>query len=171
MKIISCGFPRTGTTSLKVALKTLGFTPGGVYKFDDPDAEIFVGDYNCLPTDKYKKLDGLYPDAKFILTLRENVTVWYASLCRWAKKHEHHEGLRKQRNSMYGAEMPQEYFKHIYMDHWYGVTEYFQNTYGLDYDHKLLVVNWERGDGWERLCEFLNVDVPNKPFPHKNKSK
>ena len=24
-------------------------------------------------------------------------------------------------------------------------------------------------DGWEPLCKFLNVPVPNKPFPHRNK--
>ena len=23
-------------------------------------------------------------------------------------------------------------------------------------------------DGWEPLCEFLEKDVPNKPFPHRN---
>jgi len=24
-------------------------------------------------------------------------------------------------------------------------------------------------DGWEPLCEFLNLPIPNKPFPHRNK--
>jgi len=32
---------------------------------------------------------------------------------------------------------------------------------------KLLVINFE--DGWEPLCKFLNVPVPNTPFPHTNK--
>ena len=31
---------------------------------------------------------------------------------------------------------------------------------------KLLVFNVK--DGWEPLCQFLEVDVPNKPFPHRN---
>ena len=31
---------------------------------------------------------------------------------------------------------------------------------------KLLVFNVK--DGWEPLCQFLGVDVPNKPFPHRN---
>ena len=31
---------------------------------------------------------------------------------------------------------------------------------------RLLV--WEVTDGWEPLCEFLEVDVPETPFPHAN---
>jgi hypothetical protein len=33
---------------------------------------------------------------------------------------------------------------------------------------KLLV--WEVSDGWEPLCEFLEVPVPDMPFPHMNDS-
>ena len=31
---------------------------------------------------------------------------------------------------------------------------------------RLLV--FEAGDGWEPLCGFLNVPVPDRPFPHTN---
>ena len=31
---------------------------------------------------------------------------------------------------------------------------------------RLLV--WEVGEGWEPLCEFLGVDVPDGPLPHAN---
>ena len=31
---------------------------------------------------------------------------------------------------------------------------------------RLLV--WEVGEGWEPLCEFLEVDVPAEPLPHVN---
>ncbi len=31
---------------------------------------------------------------------------------------------------------------------------------------RLLV--WEVGEGWEPLCEFLEVDVPGEPLPHAN---
>jgi hypothetical protein len=34
---------------------------------------------------------------------------------------------------------------------------------------KLLV--WEVSEGWEPLCEFLEVPVPDTPFPHLNDSK
>lgn len=34
---------------------------------------------------------------------------------------------------------------------------------------RLLV--WSVGDGWEPLCDFLDVPVPSMPFPHLNDSK
>jgi len=33
---------------------------------------------------------------------------------------------------------------------------------------KLLI--WKFGDGWKPICEFLNLPVPEIPFPHKNKN-
>jgi hypothetical protein len=30
----------------------------------------------------------------------------------------------------------------------------------------LLVVDWEAGDGWQQLCEFLGKPIPDVPFPH-----
>lgn len=32
----------------------------------------------------------------------------------------------------------------------------------------LLVVCWETGDGWERFCRFLDLPLPDLPFPHEN---
>ena len=42
------------------------------------------------------------------------------------------------------------------------VKEYFQNA------DNLLVINLEKGDGWDKLCRFLDVGVPNIDFPHAN---
>ena len=39
----------------------------------------------------------------------------------------------------------------------------FQQTAPKD---KLLVFNMN--DGWGPLCQFLDVDIPDKPFPYKN---
>jgi hypothetical protein len=30
------------------------------------------------------------------------------------------------------------------------------------------LVDWQPGDGWAPLCEALEVDVPDMPFPHLN---
>jgi hypothetical protein len=43
------------------------------------------------------------------------------------------------------------------------IREYFE-----DRPEDLLVVDWEEGDGWIELCDFLDVDVPDLPFPHAN---
>jgi hypothetical protein len=29
---------------------------------------------------------------------------------------------------------------------------------------------WENGDGFEKLCNFLNFDVPSVSIPHANKA-
>jgi len=41
--------------------------------------------------------------------------------------------------------------------------EHFNNT------GKLLVINIFDGDGWDKICSFLNEPIPNVPFPHQNK--
>ena len=33
----------------------------------------------------------------------------------------------------------------------------------------LLVLDLERGDGWQELCAFLGEAVPEAPFPHLNR--
>ena len=170
-KVFGIGLPKTGTTSLRRAFKDLGIPFGGIYELHNPNIIAHCGDPFVLPLNKYKSLDIQFPDAKFILTLRADVDTWYDSLCRWAEKYKDHEGLLRQRKSMYGARMPNTSFKGKYVDHWYGVLEYFNNKYGWNYDDKLLTVCWERGDGWDKLCEFLDKPVPDIPFPHKNKNK
>ena len=34
---------------------------------------------------------------------------------------------------------------------------------------QLLIIDISK-QGWEPLCKFLNVEIPNRPFPYKNKS-
>jgi hypothetical protein len=43
------------------------------------------------------------------------------------------------------------------------IIHYFENR-----KSKLLVMDITKGDGWDKLCNFLNKSIPNKPFPHKN---
>jgi len=33
----------------------------------------------------------------------------------------------------------------------------------------LLVIDFEKGDGYTSLCGFLDCPVPQEPFPHKNR--
>lgn len=44
------------------------------------------------------------------------------------------------------------------------VMSYFSNR-----QDDLLIVDWGKGDGWEKICEFLDEPIPNEPFPHANK--
>ena len=50
-----------------------------------------------------------------------------------------------------------------------GITRYEQEVQQNVPSDRLLV--WSVSDGWEPLCEFLEVPVPDQPFPHLNDSK
>ena len=45
------------------------------------------------------------------------------------------------------------------------IIEYFKDS------NNLLIIDLEKNEGWEKLCNFLNIKVPNKEFPHENKTK
>jgi hypothetical protein len=53
-----------------------------------------------------------------------------------------------------------------YILHTERVKEYFN-----DRPDDLLIVDWEDGDGWDELCEFLGSEIPDREFPHANKGK
>ena len=66
--------------------------------------------------------------------------------------------------NVYGTERFQrESFRNAYEEHRAAVIEHFREK-GRD----LLVINICAGEGWERLCDFLDVPVPDMPFPHEN---
>jgi len=113
--------------------------------------EAEVGDYvHFLP-----KWDG-----KLILTTRKDSLTWLQSVIKWDKKHTMGQGIYKQRLDMYGSWYPESWWMDIYTHH-INVCSKLPNC---------LVVCWENGDGWKELCEFLNVPIPDVPFPHLNKN-
>lgn len=50
---------------------------------------------------------------------------------------------------------------YVYDLHIKNVCEYFKNR-----PKDLLIMNIFEGDGWEKLCPFLDKPVPDVPFPH-----
>jgi len=113
------------------------------------NVEAEVGDYvHFLP-----KWEG-----QLILTIRKDALIWYESVLRWNDRVG--PSIIVQRLQMYGSGQPQEYWKEIYRFH-QATCSKLPNC---------LVVCWENGDGWEQLCEFLHVPIPDIPFPHLNKS-
>jgi hypothetical protein len=45
--------------------------------------------------------------------------------------------------------------------------EFARNRVKSEVPAQRLVV-WKPGDGWEPICEALNLPVPDEPFPHAN---
>jgi len=50
-----------------------------------------------------------------------------------------------------------------YREHHKDVYEYFKGR-----EKELLVFDVTQGDSWEKLCTFLEVDIPDQPFPVAN---
>lgn len=101
-KIFCVGRNKTGTTSLEIALKNLGFKVAPQSK-----AELLVPEWSRRNFDPlirfcrkyevfqdvpfsldftYVALDQAFPGSRFILTERDNAEVWYESMLRFSSK-------------------------------------------------------------------------------------
>ncbi len=174
---------KTGTSSMKICFQALNLTPIAapleftpetkdiIYRFyDDKDyapilklAESYMSfeDRPWNMWEVYQHLNERFPDSLFILTERDSES-WWSSTERWVtvkKPHKlalymHHlEVQDPSKTSMVDA----------YLKYNREVKAYFNKT------NKLLVMDFEKGDGWEKLCSFLALPVPAVKFPHVNR--
>jgi len=194
LKIIGAGFGRTGTKSLKAALEMLGFGPcyHMVEVFQNPDHTAIWNDAVAgTPPDWRDFMNGYragvdwpvchfwremaeaFPQAKILLTERD-ADAWYDSISQTI-----FEQLGRVEEL---ADVPV-FGPQTRMAH----TMLVDKTFGgrLDRDHVIAVykahnesvkraVPPERllvhdvSQGWEPLCAFLGVDVPDAAFPRTN---
>jgi len=177
MKIFGIGLNKTGT--LKACLVTLGFTHYKCdrsllkdYRLKNDFSRIFqiVNKYDSFSDWPwaliYKELDINFSGSKFILTVRKDAQRWLESLRRHSLFSPPFKHCRK---LAYGYNYPfwhnKEHIK-IYEEHNQKVMEYFK-----DRPDDLLILSWEDGDGWEKLCNFLNKEKPNVTLPHCHRRK
>ena len=176
-KIFGLGLSKTGTTSLARALEILGYktrdyigvssyTRGELSSIDL--AEIEANDaFTDTPIPSfYRELDSHYPGSKFILTIRDT-NGWLQS-CKKQFTSKLSEKLNAASNQLfmdlYGSTIYDESkFTKGYEQFTSGVHQHFK-----DRPQDLLVMDIAADDGWEKLCPFLNVPVPDVPFPKAN---
>jgi hypothetical protein len=173
-KIFCIGFHKTGTTSLSVALNTLGYRVTGPNGVNDPDiannvhrmADDLVKRYDAFQDNPwpiiYKELDRKYPGSKFILTLR-NADSWIKSQVRHFGRQE-----TPMRKWIYGVGCPEgneSIYLEVFNRHNREVLDYFKSR-----PQDLLIMDLTQGHGWERLCPFLGAKIPRTEFPHVNKA-
>ncbi|WNJ18383.1 sulfotransferase [Pontibacter sp. G13] len=175
-KVIGVGFQKTGTSSLREALKILGYrvkdtTPKAlipILKGDYPRVLKLIEGYDALEDTPwyyiYQELDAHIPGSKFILTIRDEAS-WYKSVARHIGdlRAAHHEWIYGR-----GKGLPKDdeaNTRRVYSTHNREVIEYFK-----DRPDDLLVLDFTQGDGWEQLCPFLGLEIPDVPFPHYNKT-
>jgi hypothetical protein len=189
--MIGAGLPRTGTSSLREALRHLLNAP--IYHMSEafnhpehvptwvaaiegnpPEWGTFLAGYaagvdapfsNC-----WRDLAAAYPDAPVLLSHRGDPEVWYRSM----------EATVLPRTREMLAKGPEDplvpLFGVIFNGVFTDVDDRDQVIAG--YERWLSevrtqiepdrLVEWKPGDGWEPICSALGVPVPNRPFPHEN---
>lgn len=173
-KVFGIGFQKTGTTSLKVALRRLGYRVTGPDFVREPDLAARLEDlararletFDAVQDNPwpllYRQLDAWYPGSRFVLTVRET-EAWYASALR------HFGALSTpMRRLIYGEAhgAPKDnraVWIRRYETHNAEVMAYFR-----DRPESLLVLRITEGEGWEKLCPFLGKRLRKRAFPHAN---
>ncbi|GAA2594577.1 sulfotransferase [Actinomadura fulvescens] len=195
LDVIGAGFGRTGTLSLRAALERLGFGPchhmmeviddlaqvprwERAAEAEDADwEEVYEGYRSTVdwPGARFwRELAGRYPQARVILTVRD-AERWYDS-------------VRKSIYAFATAELPPEAERTIgrlralvddliwegtfdgrFEDRAYAISifEAHNEAVRTTIDAGRLLV-FEVAQGWEPLCGFLGVPVPDEPFPRLN---
>lgn len=176
VKVFGVGLQKTGTSTLGKVLSILGYKIELDTDYDLVDS-LLKGEYDSI-RDRvrnfdafednpwpivYKELDKWYPGSKFILTIRDHDN-WIGSITK-------HFGAKKSdfREWFYGEGAPlsnEELYINRYHEHNEAVKEYFKSR-----TEDFLIIDFEKGQGWKEICDFLNEPVPNLALPHLNKNK
>ena len=187
LAVIGAGFGRTGTLSMKAALEILGFGPchhmmtviadpeqkrvwrAAAAKGGRPDwNEAYAGFRSAVdwPTAYYwRELGEHFPDAKMLLTIRSPES-WYASM---TKTVANALGPGNDPASLGVKLIGEGTFGGRFNDRAHAIAVYEKHNAAVRdavSPERLLV--FEVGDGWEPLCRFLGVPVPDVPFPQTN---
>jgi hypothetical protein len=172
-KVFCIGLNKTATTSLHEALETLGIrglhwggpaTRGQIERAiadGRPAVDDFAGydafsDIQVL-SDNFELLDRQYPGSRFILTTRD-LESWIES----RRRHVLRNVARKQHGQYDGdfLTVDDAAWAKQYHEHHARVRAYFADRPG-----DLLVMDIVAGDGYEVLCRFLGLPVPDERFP------
>jgi hypothetical protein len=154
---------------------------------EGPWQEIFAGFDSTVDWPGgyfYKELMEAYPEAKVLLSVREGQK-WEPSFRETIWNMGHGESLLRLLSSARAQVDPQwqDYLALVQRMFW-GPEGTFANGHGTPGEliaemerhneevkrvvpaERLLV--WQVSDGWEPLCEFMEVEVPQEPLPHVN---
>ena len=113
----------------------------------------------------FKCMDEAYPSSKFILTWRDPQK-WWDSVNNWLTKSHPQDEAKYLRylNHLNTDQLDKETFIAGYLNHNQNIIDYFK-----DKPEKLLTINFENGEGWAEICNFLGAQIPEINFPHENK--
>jgi hypothetical protein len=186
LEVIGSGLGRTGTKSLQSALNILGVGPchhmvevlghpetmalwieAGAGR---PDWEAIFTGYRSVvdyPGARYwREIAAHYPAAKVIHSVRDP-DKWFESTQATifsADSPANRPGPFRDFFESFGGEIiPHLHDRSFMTDYFRRHTEEVKRSIPPE---RLLV--YEVGEGWAPLCEFLNLPVPDAPFPSEN---
>lgn len=195
LSVIGSGFGRTGTMSLKIALERLGLGPChhmeevmehpeqldhwcAAAKGEAVDWDTVYAGYRSTVdwpgAHFWRDLAKAYPDARIIHTIRP-VQSWWNSYSRTIAKILGATGTSgvdhemKTIPQMAFAIVAEQTFAGSYDDKEATIKAFEKCTDDVvsSIDAERLLV-FEVSDGWQPLCDFLDLPVPNEPFPRSN---
>lgn len=201
MKVICAGLSKTGTKSIAKALQVLGFSVFDFFEHIIVHHDEWVDIYRQGKTpdflSMYKDVDAItdlpaafwydeihqtLPDAKVILSVRDNEDVWVESWVAGQLALLRRGGFFQRMIWRYiipftqGFDVP--FFDDIDMAA-YGTLrpestvlykkkyrEHNERVQAVIPKEKLLIFNVKQG--WKPLCEFLGCEIPDQEFPRRN---
>ena len=195
LSVIGSGFGRTGTKSLKEALEQVGFSPCHHMHevVDHPEqvahwqvvaagnavdwSAVFGGYRSQVDwpgAHVWRELSVAFPQARVVHTLRPEENWWRSFSKTIGKLFSTYKqlDLPPHISDMLDATMEmvgQQTFAGGWVDRETALAAYRLRTEQVRDaipSHRLLV--FDVAEGWEPLCRFLEVPVPDMPFPHRN---
>jgi hypothetical protein len=191
LEVIGAGFGRTGTMSFKAALDRLGLGPTyhmiEVYA-NEGHAEIWTDVINGAPLDnvtlfeKYRSvcdwpacafwrdIRASNPQAKVVLTTRDP-DVWYDSIANTIflalEAESDDEALNRWRIQTRKLIFEQTFGNDLGRDNVTRVLRAHESDVIASVPSDELLV-YDVSHGWEPLCDFFGLPVPDEPFPRTN---
>ena len=195
LKVVGAGFGRTGTLSLKNALEKLGCGPcyHMMEVFPRPDHvamwhrlafehsmdwDLLFRDFQATvdwPSARWwREIAAHYSNAKVLLSVRDP-EAWYKSMIdtiyqpmKWPAPDSVPE-LERLQNEMARKAILEETFDNRFEDKAHAIDVFNRHTQEVrdTIDPARLLV-FDVKEGWAPLCSFLEVPIPDEPFPRLN---
>lgn len=194
LQVIGAGYGRTGTLSLKFALEQLGFDQcyhmmevmkhpehsqlwSAAHGSGDVDWDAFMSGYQASvdwpSCNLWRQQLAHWPEAKILLSLRDPDD-WYDSVMATIYKSTvdglAHEDPARRAHAQWVSSIIWDPIFNGRMDdraHAIGCFNRHNETVQEEVPADKLLV-YRPGDGWEPLCAFLGVDIPDTDYPRVN---